>query len=409
MPVTFREATLDNGLKIIAEVDDDMHSAAAGFFVRTGARDEPGELMGVSHFLEHMMFKGTEELNAELINQGFDAMGARNNAYTSNEVTCFHAHVLPEFLPRAVDLLAKMMRPALRQADFDTEKSVILEEIAMYKDNPFWVLYEECVDRHYRPHPLAHRVLGTEETVGAMTRDQMDAYFRARYSADNTVLSLAGRLDFDRVVDQANALCGSWQRTGAARDETPPPTAGERFELRDESVSRGYVIAIMSGPGVRDERRYAASMLAHVLGSPDNSRLHWALIETGLAEEAQAAFDPHAGVGDYFVYASGDPARLDEIWAACEREIAQLPDTLTEEDLERVRNKIATAATLSGERPNDRMQRLGRLWTATGGYRTLEQELARIQAVTLDDIRRLCAEFPLDRPTLGRLLPEDAA
>src|SRR3954462_5809741 len=170
MPVTYREHTAATGLRIIAEVNPGAHSAAAGFFVKTGARDEAAPVMGVSHFLEHMMFKGTGSISAEELNRRFDAMGARNNAYTSGEMTCFYAHTLPERLPDAAELLSLMMRPALREDDFDREKQVILEEIAMYKDEPYWVLFEEALDRHYRRAPMGHRVLGTTETITALAQ-----------------------------------------------------------------------------------------------------------------------------------------------------------------------------------------------------------------------------------------------
>ena len=162
MPVEFKHARLDNGLTIIAEVDPSAHSAAVGYFVRTGARDEPTPQMGVSHFLEHMMFKGTDKRSAERLNQDFDRLGARNNAYTSAELTCFHATVTPDRLTDVNDVLADMMRPALRDDDFTTEKGVILEEIAMYDDNPFWVLYEHAMEKFYGKHPIGHRVLGTK-------------------------------------------------------------------------------------------------------------------------------------------------------------------------------------------------------------------------------------------------------
>jgi len=196
MPITFEHATLDNGLTIIAEVDPDAHTSAAGFFVKTGARDEASEVMGVSHFLEHMMFKGTLKRSADDVNREFDEIGASFNAYTSHEMTVFYASVLPERLDTAVDILSDIMRPALREEDFSTEKNVILEEIAMYKDSPFWVLYEQVMQEHYEPHPLAHRVLGTGDTVTNLQRDQMKTYFDHRYSADNTAVALAGNLDF---------------------------------------------------------------------------------------------------------------------------------------------------------------------------------------------------------------------
>ncbi len=401
----FRTAVLENGLTIIAEVDPAAHTAAAGFFVKTGARDEATPLMGVSHFLEHMMFKGTGDLSAEDLNRAYDEIGARNNAYTSNEMTCFYAQILPEHVPTGVDLLGRMMRPALRGADFDTEKGVILEEIAMYKDKPFWVLYEKAIEQHYGTHPMSHRVLGTDDTIKALSRDQMAGYFDQRYSADNTVVSLAGNLDFDACVKQIKTLCGHWTRTGAVRSSVPPVPVGGTFEVRDPKVNRGYFIGIARGPAGQDDRRYAASLLAQVLGASENSRLHWALIETGLAEEAMAAYDGHDHVGEYYLYASADPERLGEVEAVINQQIAGLVDSITEDDLERLRNRIATAATLGAERPGDGMQRLGRHWMLHGSYSSLDDELAKINAVTKADLVAVARDFPISPITVGRMLP----
>lgn len=408
MPVQFQHHRLANGLDIIAEVNPDAHSAAAGFFVKTGARDETDQLEGVSHFLEHMMFKGTLDLSAEEINQGFDRIGARNNAYTTSELTAFHAHVLPEVLPDAIDLLGRMMRPALRDDDFTVEKGVILEEIAMYKDNPFFVIYEETMARHYGAHPLKHRVLGTHDTITALQRDQMAGYFHNRYSADNTTVALTGKLDFDLACAQIDALCADWQTTGATRDATPPPTGAGTFTMHDERVASAYVLGVAPAPGYRDERRYAAGMLTEVLGATDNSRLHWALIETGLAEEAQAAYDKRDGTGEYFVFVAGDPARADLMWDTVLHEADTLVGSLTEADLERLRGRTATAATLGAERPSDMMHRIGRQWSYLGEHFPIEAELARIEAVTLDDLRAVAEAYPIKPTTVGRLLPPSA-
>ncbi len=405
MSITYKEHTLGNGLRVVAEVDPDAHSSAVGFFVGAGARDEAGKIMGVSHFLEHMMFKGTEQVSADALNRTFDEIGARNNAYTSHELTCFYAHVLPEYLGRATDTLADMMRPALRQDDFDTEKNVILEEIAMYKDDPFWVLYEACVDAHFGGRGLGHRVLGTPETITAMTREQMLGYFTHRYSADNTVAALAGRMDFDDVVSRIEKACAGWQTTSPTREPSEPVGEDVRVDRTDPRIGRAYTIMVMNGPGVNDDRRYAAALLAQILGGTNNSRLHWALIEPGLAEEAQASYEPHDGVGELIVFAACDPARADEVSGVLSRELEGLAASLEQDDLERLRNKLATSVTLSGERPHDRMQRLGRLWTMRKAYRSLEEELERIQAVTLDDLRGVCADFPFTPRTVGRMLP----
>ncbi len=409
MPVAFHRHQLPNGLTIVAEVDPDAHTAAAGFFVRTGARDEAPPLMGVSHFLEHMMFKGTARRTAEDVNREFDELGAKYNAYTTSEITCFYAQVLPERLDNATDILADILRPALRDDDFTTEKGVILEEIAMYRDQPFWNLYERAMEEHYGLHTLAHRVLGTNETVGALTSAQMREYFENRYSADNTTVALAGRLDFDHCVKHIGRLCADWQTTRPARDAAQPPSPkGASFVIEDEKVTRAYWLMISPAPSAQDPRRYAAMMLAQVLGGTDNSRLHWALIETGVAEEAQAAYDPRDGCGDTFVFASGDPERIDEIIQIANREIDNLVASLTPEDLQRLRNRLATGVTLAGERPGGRMQRIGRLWTYNREYRTLEQELDAINAVTLDDLRKVSKDFPFSVRTVGLLKPKNA-
>ncbi len=405
MTATFRHARLDNGLTIIAEIMPEAHSASAGFFVKTGARDESASLMGVSHFLEHMMFKGTDDLTAEDINQGFDTLGARNNAFTSNEMTCFYAQVLPDVLDDALGLLARMMRPALRNDDFETERGVILEEIAMYQDNPFWVLYEETTQRLFEPHPLGHRVLGTEETIRSLQRDAMAQYFEDRYAADNTTLALAGAIDFDQCVQIAEQHCSNWKSSRPSRDAAPPRTATTEFTLKRDNVHRAYMLGLGIGPSAQSDDRYAAAIAAQLLGQPENSALHWALIESGLADEAQAAFDAHDGIGEYFVYASCDPDQADNVWKTVQEVCEQFVDDIDDDDLVRIRAKVATAATIGAERPMDRMQRLGRNWLSLGAYRSLDDELAAINAVEAADILRVVHDSQPLLKTCGRLMP----
>jgi len=405
MPVEFRKHVLPNGLTIAAEVDPDAHTAALGFFVRTGGRDERTELMGVSHFLEHMMFKGTERRSADEVNQHFDDIGASHNAFTSAEVTAFWAHVLPEYMDQAEDILADILRPALRQTDFDLEKNVILEEIAMYEDHPFWVVYEKAMERYYAGHPLRHRVLGTRETVNAMTREQMEDYFERRYSADNTVIALAGRIDFDAHVESLERRCGRWQTTHPAREFPAHAPPSDSFTDHSEKVNRHYLFMVAAAPAAQDDDRYAAAILANILGDSEGSRLYWSLIETGLAEDAQAQFDPRDRTGEYYMFAVCAPQDSERVEKVTMDEIEKLADSITEDDVLRVRSKIATSVTLAGERPSGRMRRLGQLLTLTGDYRTLDEELARINAVTLDDLHRVAEQWPLRPRVIGRLRP----
>jgi predicted Zn-dependent peptidase len=405
MAVEFKHARLPNGLNVVAEVIPEAHSAAIGFFVKTGARDESHEVMGVSHFLEHMMFKGTARRSAEEVDRDFDDLGADHNAFTTAEMTAFYAHCLPEHLPRAQEILSDILRPALRPADFDAEKSVILEEIAMYNDYPFWVLYERALEVFYGQHTLSHRVLGTKDTITRLTREQMLAYFTHRYSADNTVLAAAGRIDFDAMLAQLSRECGGWNTTRASRDARPAVPARERFAMNSESVKRHYMIMLAPAPAQKDDRRYPAAMLTQILGDGEGSRLHWALIETGLADEAQSQYEGRDHAGEFVVYASCTPENAAAVEQVIDSEINALVDSLTEDDLERTRSKIATGATMHGELPSGRMTRLGRMWLSRGEYRSLEVEVARINAVTMDDLREVARAFPLQPWVVGSLAP----
>ncbi len=403
----FKEATLPNGLKIIAEVEPAAHTAAMGFFVKTGSRDEQTPLMGVSHFLEHMMFKGTDTRTAEEVDRQFDELGVNHNAFTSNELTAFWVHGLPEILPQAADILSDIMRPALREQDFEAEKLVILEEIAMYQDHPFWVLYERAMEVYYDKHPLAHRVLGTEETIRQLKRDQMLDYFNHRYSADNTVVALAGKVDFDAMVDLLSNRCGTWQKTEATREQFPAPHQPQEFTMTKPAIGRHYMLMLAPAPALNDPRRYAAAILSQILGDPEGSRLYWALVEPGLAEEAQAQYDGRDGLGDTLVYCSCAPGDAEQVKQTILHEIDNLIESLDEDDLVRVRSKVATGATLQSELPAGRMKRLGRVWTYAGEYRSLDSELEKINAVTLDDLRAAAEAFPLKPVVIGHLTPGD--
>src|ERR1044071_7132217 len=210
MPLTFHYKQLPNGLDIVAEDNPDSHSFAAGLFVNTGARDELTSINGVSHFLEHMMFKGSDKYTWEDVNRIFDEIGARYNAFTSQEMTAYYANVLPEFTEKAMEHLSHLLRPAIRNEDFTTEKKVILEEIAMYLDDPGHRLYEYAMAEHFGNHPLSMSVLGSPESIQKLERGQMADYFVNRYGPGNMVLAVTGLVDFDAFVKLAEKYCGNW-------------------------------------------------------------------------------------------------------------------------------------------------------------------------------------------------------
>src|SRR5690242_10922215 len=242
MPLTFHHHQLPNGLDIIAEVNPDSHSTALGLFVKTGSRDEDPAINGVSHFLEHMMFKGSEKYTWEDVNRIFDDMGARYNAFTSQEMTAYYANVLPEFTERTIEHLAHLLRPAIRNSDFDTEKKVILEEIAMYLDEPGHRLYEKLMEEHFSRHPLAMSVLGSADSITKLQRDQMANYFTSRYGPGNMVLAVTGQLDFDEIVKLAEKYMGQWPHVDAPRDQPVPLYQSKRMQMSDPKLNRCYTM-----------------------------------------------------------------------------------------------------------------------------------------------------------------------
>ncbi len=405
MALTFQHKQLANGLTVIAECNDDAHTSAVGYFVKTGTRDEDKPLMGVSHFLEHMMFKGTARRSADDVNREFDEIGANYNAFTSHEMTVYFAQVLPEYLPRAIDLLGDMLRPALRQDDFDMEKQVIIEEIGMYDDRPMWRLHDTLLEEYFAEHPLSYRVLGTKDSVSDLTAQQMRGYFEQRYSPDNITVSAAGRIDFDQLVDDVERIAGHWTPTGAARSYTAPQPAPHDRKLVDPKVNRHYIAMMCPAPSAQDERRYVSKVLTDVLGDSEGSRLYWALVDPGLADEADLSFLPYDQAGAYFAYASCDPKRADQVETMLLETIDQFVDNVEADEIERAKNKVATSATLSGENPGGRMRGLGGQWTYLGEYRSLAEELEQIMAVTVDDVKQLIHDMPFQPRTIVRMGP----
>jgi len=405
MPLTFKHAQLPNGLTIVAEETPEAHTGAVGFFVKAGSRDETADIMGVSHFLEHMMFKGSARRTADDVNREFDEIGANYNAFTSQEMTVYYAHVLPEFLPRAIDLLGDMLRPALREDDFNMEKNVILEEIGMYDDRPEWRLQDTIIETHFNRHTLGFRVLGTKETVGGLPVAAMRDYFAHRYSPDNITVAASGKIDFDKLVDDIAAVAGNWQPTGASRAYQSPEPSPREVTLSDPKLARHYVAWMVPGPSVQDPARYPAKVLADVLGDSDGSRLYWALIDTGLAEEADFAVFPQDQTGSFFAFASCMPARAKEVEQILLATIASLRDSIDPGEVERVKNKLATQITLQGENPAGRMRGLGSDWCYLQTYEPLDEKLQKIMAVTPDDLTNLQTTYPFTTPTIVRLGP----
>jgi predicted Zn-dependent peptidase len=402
----FRHTTLANGLTIIGEPNPIARSMALGFFVRTGARDESPELHGCTHFLEHMVFKGTPRRTAMQVNIDFDRIGANYNAYTSEENTVFHAAVLPEYLPQAVDILTDILRPSLRPEDFDMEKKVIIEEIQMYADEPMWSVYDEAKTLFFGPHPLARSVLGTVSSITALTRDQMAEYFQRRYVASNITVVAAGNYDWQSFVDLIASACGAWPQGSASRDLPRAQPQHEFKVLTKATLQQEHMFLLMGGPPADSPLRYAAEILAHAVGDDTGSRLYWELVDPGWADSADLSFHEYDGAGAYFCYLSGPAAEAQRnLERAMKVFRAVQAEGLTEQELRVAKSKIGSRIVRGNERPMGRMQSLGFLWTYLRTYRTLDEELALLDRVTLADLRQLLDEYPITEPTIAALGP----
>ncbi len=397
----FHTATLANGLQLIGETHPAMRSTAVGFFVRTGARDETDELAGISHFLEHMLFKGTPRRTALQVNLDFDRIGAHYNAYTSEENTVYYAAVLPEYLPAAIDILADILRPSLRQEDFDLEKKVILEEIGMYDDQPTWLAHDLARKLHYGSHPLGNTVLGTKESVSALTREQMHAYFERRYVPSNILVSVAGRFDWSQFVDWIDRHCRDWKPGTAERQHRHEvPGSGTQKVVTKDSVAQEHVLMITGGPPAHSPLRYAAEVLAFAVGDDVGSRLYWELVDPGYAESVDMNYYEYDSNGAFYISMNCDPQPTAHNIALLRQVLTQVQaEGISAEELHKAKCKIATQMVRSSERPMGRMQMIAHAWNYLGEYRDVDTELARYEAVTLDHICELLDRYPLDRPT----------
>jgi len=400
-----RKQTLPNGLQIIGERNPNNKSASLGFFVKTGARDETEPESGISHFLEHMMFKGTAKRSALEVTFHLGNIGAQANAFTSEENTVYYASVVPKYFSAIQELLSDMLRPALDQHEFDTEKKVILEEIALYQDRPNFYLFEHASRDFYAGHPAGNSVLGSTQSVSAISRDLMRNYFERRYAANNISLVASGNFDWNQFLDDANRYCGAWKSHEAGRAVSGFKAKALQKEYRKKKIQQSHVLFMTDSASAQEQERYPLGVLANILGDSSGSKLYWELIDSGLADSAGADSDERDGTGCFMVYASTEPAKLEQV-ASKIKNIISDHTNFSEQDLERAKTKICSRVALSGELPFSRLLALGTDWTYLKQINSLKETIAKIKAVTRAEIEKALAKFPLKTWSEFRLLPE---
>jgi predicted Zn-dependent peptidase len=387
---------LANGLRIVVERMDDVRSTAAGFLCRTGSRDETPDLAGVSHFLEHMCFKGTAKRSASEINIDFDRIGGQPNAFTSHDRTFYHSVTRAADLDKQIEILADMMRSVLPPDEFDMEKKVVLEEIAQSNDRIEHVAFDVLVEELFKGHALAWPVLGYERTISALTRAQMHAYFQQRYAPDNMVLLAAGIVDPAELLDLAEQYCGQWTPTSPSSRRTPPKIYTGRVHRQLDRFNQQVIALTFAAPSALSPLNETSEALAIILGG-NNSRFFWAIEQTGLSPHAAAYRLDFADCGLLILLAQCDPDNADAVEAAMRAEARRImAESVTPAEIQRVRNKRRTSLAVEGESPYHRLTQVMDDVDYRGQPRTVEQRLAAVDAVGPQSIADYFAEFPID-------------
>ena len=405
MPIERTE--FSSGLRVVTERMPGVRSVSLGFWVLAGSRDERPQISGSSHFLEHLLFKGTDRRSAQDIAEDFDAVGGDVNAFTAREYTCYYARVLDRDLEMAVDHLADMVQHSvIRADDLDAERQVILEEINMHEDSPEDVVHDLYTQTLWPEHPLGRPVLGTVETILAANRASVRRFYGRHYVPGNLVVAAAGNLRHDDLVRLLRQRMDTGRRLGdrgtSARNLRAPgraPKPSGAHLVKRRKTEQAHICLGTNGLARNDPDRFAFLVVNTALGGGMSSRLFQEVREKrGLAYTVYSYHAQYTEAGLFSTYAGTTPSRAQEVVSLLRRELELVRDGgLTDEEFQRAKGHVKGSMVLSLEDPGGRMSRLGRSEIAHGEILSVDQALRRIDHVTLDDAHRV-AERVLSRP-----------
>ncbi|MBW4839041.1 MAG: insulinase family protein [Paenibacillaceae bacterium] len=382
-----KKTQLKNGLRVVMEKIPTCRSVSFGIWVKTGSRNESPERGGISHFIEHMLFKGTERYSAKDIAEQFDAIGGNVNAFTSKEYTCYYAKVLDEHLPIAVDVLSDMFFRSLFDAEeLRKEKNVIVEEISMYEDTPDDMVHDLVSQAAYGEHPLALPILGTEEQLRAMESEHLREYMREHYTIENTVISVAGNID-DQVIDLLEKYFGDFSKRGNSSPLVAPDFLGG-LQFHRKKTEQNHICLSFPGLPVGEEKQYAMVLLNNAIGGGMSSRLFQEIREKrGLAYSVYSYHSSHADSGLFTVYAGTAPRQTKEVLDLTKEILHDVSvNGITTSELSKGKEQLKGSLILSLESTGSRMNRLGKNELMLGKHYTLDEMIARIESVTMDDV-----------------------
>ena len=405
--MAYRKSALPNGIRLVTEAMPHVRSVAVGIWVETGSRLEPEPLGGISHLIEHLVFKGTATRSAEEIARAIDSVGGQMDAFTAKEHTCFYVSVLDEHLPLAVSVLTDILRqPLFAPADIEKEKAVVLQEIKMVEDTPDDLIHDLFAERIWADHPLGRPILGRWDVVKEFDRDTVLGYFEREYVPERIVIAVAGHVEHERVADLFAAGFEGWGRPAAPHALTPPALRSGVHTVRKPLEQ---VHLVMGLPGVSDNApdRYPLYLLNDIIGGSMSSRLFQEVRERqALVYSVHSGQQAYRDTGLFYVYAGTDPANLGKVLGALMKEIRALKkDGVTADELRRAKDHLKGSLMLSLESTSSRMNRLASHEMRFGSFMSMDEMLAAIDGVPMEEvdalIHRVLDEEHLSLLTLG--------
>ncbi|HEY3068620.1 MAG TPA: pitrilysin family protein [Methylomirabilota bacterium] len=418
MTEEYRKSVLANGIRVITERMPHVRSVAVGVWVETGSRREPESRGGMSHLIEHLVFKGTATRTAEEIARAMDSVGGQMDAFTTKEHTCFYVQVLDEHLPLAVDLLTDILLHPLFNADeLEREKSVVLQEIKMVEDTPDDIIHDIFAAQVWEGHPLGRPILGTRDAVTAYGRDTILSHFTEEYVPPKVIIAVAGNVTHERVVDLFGHGFNGFRREAPDRPHEAP-TMKPGVNIVAKTLEQVHLVMGFPGLPHAAPERYALFLLNDIMGGSMSSRLFQEVRERqGLVYSIHSGVQAFLDTGILYVYAATDPPNFSKVLKSTLKELRELKKTgVTQDELRRTKDHLKGSLMLSLESTSSRMNRLAKHEMHLGSFLTMDQMLTGIDSVRHEEVQALVTELldeehlalttlgPLDRRNLPREL-----
>ena len=412
--MSVQRTVLTSGLRIVTEEDPSVRSAAVGIWVNVGSRDESGSVAGASHFLEHLLFKGTTTRTALEISSSLESVGGEMNAFTSKEYTCFYARVIDTDLPMAIDVVSDLITSSVVKAlDVDAERKVVLEEISMRDDDPSDLIHDLFSETFYGDNQLGRPILGTVKSINEMSRNSVYNYYKKKYLPQDLVVAVAGNIKHKKVVamvEKALSRDGFLDVTGAPQVRSNTPfkiTKQKSVGLMYRKTEQSHIFYGMEGVARNDERRFSVGILSAALGGGMSSRLFQEIREKrGMAYSVYAYAQQFAGSGFLGFYAGCNPSKTHDVISVIREVLADVAaNGMTHEEIERAKGAVRGSLVLSQEDSGSRMSRIGKNEIVYGEIMGFDAILKKIEGVNSEQIRKVASEILTQRPTLALVGP----